>query len=189
MSVRDRAEGRLWLLAAVYLIAIYLSLYPLQFAMDFLRDRNLLRVSIGAAFLSAFAAAAWLGWRRRWRAGQWLVAAIAAVVVGALALRLEVVQERLHLVEYGALGLLLWAALARRDERLGRSTVADAARTVALATLLVTLAGWLDEAIQGLLPNRVYDLRDVGINAGAGALAACFAAIHRRLGRPGQDAR
>ena len=31
--------------------------------------------------------------------------------------------------------------------------------------------GWLDEGIQWLLPGRVYDLRDVGFNALAAAMA------------------
>lgn len=183
-SASDRVERRLWWAAFVYLGAIYLSLYPLQFAMDLLRRHDLLRLAIGATFLSAAGAGLFVGVRQGWRPRQWLVAAAGAVLVGLLALRLDVVQERLHLIEYGALGLLFWAALARRDERHGRTTLVHGVRTVALATLLVGAAGWLDEGIQGLLPNRVYDLRDVGINAGAGALAACFAEVHRRLGDP-----
>ena len=82
-------------------------------------------------------------------------------------------------------GDLLKGILADVGSKASRARFADALRTVAVATLLVALAGWVDEGIQGLLPNRVYDLRDVGLNAGAGALAAGFAAIHRRLGAPG----
>ena len=33
------------------------------------------------------------------------------------------------------------------------------------------LAGWIDEGIQEILPNRFYDLRDVAMNAAGGALA------------------
>jgi VanZ family protein len=42
------------------------------------------------------------------------------------------------------------------------------------AVLLAGAAGWVDEAIQALLPNRVYDLRDVAFNtlAAAAAIAA-----------------
>lgn len=39
------------------------------------------------------------------------------------------------------------------------------------AFLLTTAAGWIDEGIQYFLPNRYYDLRDVGFNATAGFLA------------------
>jgi VanZ family protein len=46
------------------------------------------------------------------------------------------------------------------------------ARKRSLASALFTLAaGWIDEGIQGLLPTRFYDLRDVAFNAAAGVLA------------------
>jgi VanZ family protein len=37
--------------------------------------------------------------------------------------------------------------------------------------VVTALLGWLDEGIQAVLPNRVYDIRDVGVNALAGLLA------------------
>ncbi len=188
MNARDRTELQLWRVAAVYLAAIYAGLYPLQFVLDFLRQRNLLRFTIALAFAAGAGALVVLGRRCRWRPGQWLVAGLGTATMSLAALRLDVVQERLHLVEYGLLGLLFWAALARRDDRLRRTARGDALRRVVLSTLLAAGAGWLDEGIQAALPNRVYDLGDVGINAGAGALAACFAEIHRRAGRIGRSA-
>ena len=35
----------------------------------------------------------------------------------------------------------------------------------ALALVVTALLGWVDEGIQGLLPNRVYDWLDVASNA------------------------
>ena len=32
--------------------------------------------------------------------------------------------------------------------------------------------GWIDEIIQGFVPGRVYDIRNVGINAAAGLILA-----------------
>lgn len=183
MTARDRTEARLWRIAAVYLGAIYLGLYPLQFVLDFLRQRNLLRLAIALAFGASAALLVVLGRRSRWRPGQWLVAGIGTATMCLAALRLDVVQERLHLVEYGLLGLMAWAIVYRRDERSARPPGLAALRRIALATLAVGCAGWIDEGIQAALPNRVYDLGDVGINAGAGALAACFAEMHRRAGR------
>ncbi len=47
----------------------------------------------------------------------------------------------------------------------------------ALAAIIITVAlGWVDEAIQAILPNRVYDLRDVGTNAVA-AIGATLASV------------
>ena len=52
------------------------------------------------------------------------------------------------------------------------------------------LLGWLDEGIQWLLPNRVYDIRDVGFNALAAVMAvgASLALSRaRQWERPGSD--
>ena len=53
----------------------------------------------------------------------------------------------------------------RRHARLPAFTAAPA------AVLVTGAAGWLDEAIQGALPNRVYELRDAGLNLAAALLA------------------
>jgi len=167
-------ERRWWRLSLAYLAGIYLSLYPLQFALDFLRARNLLRLSLAVLFAAAAAAVA--VWMRRRAAGrlEWLALAGVGAVYAALVERMTILQERLHLLEYGVLALGFRAALEARRRRgaLGGS----AGRAAVGAWLLTALAGWLDEGIQGLLPNRIYDLRDVGFNALAGALALASAA-------------
>ena len=51
------------------------------------------------------------------------------------------------------------------------------------ALLIAATAGWIDELIQAVLPDRVYDLRDVAINAVAALLAlAADEVLHNRLG-------
>jgi VanZ family protein len=40
-----------------------------------------------------------------------------------------------------------------------------------LAIGVTALIGWLDEGIQALLPNRFYDIQDVGFNALAALMA------------------
>ncbi|MCK5438817.1 MAG: hypothetical protein KAI97_02685 [Gemmatimonadetes bacterium] len=53
---------------------------------------------------------------------------------------------------------------------------------------MTALLSWLDEGIQALLPSRVYDLRDVGVNALAGLMAIAaslaLARARRRHGAP-----
>ena len=44
---------------------------------------------------------------------------------------------------------------------------------------IAAAVGWLDEAVQGILPNRIYDLRDVAFNALAAGLALAAAAALR----------
>jgi hypothetical protein len=167
-------ERRWWRLSLAYLAGIYLSLYPLQFVLDFLRARNLLRLSLAALFVAA--AGTLVVWMRRRDAErlEWLALAGIGTLYAALLERMTIVQERLHLLEYGVLALGFRAALEARRRR---GALGGGAWWAAVgAWLLSGLAGWVDEGIQALLPNRFYDLRDVGFNALAGALALVSAA-------------
>lgn len=106
------------------------------------------------------------------------VAFVALVVlgagVGALVLGLAIPEERLHFLQYGLMAVLARRAVA---PRLGGWAQYLAAVAIAAA------AGWGDELVQGLLPGRVYDLRDVAINASAALLAmAGYEALHNQLG-------
>lgn len=55
--------------------------------------------------------------------------------------------------------------------------------TAALAVAVTALLGWLDESIQMILPDRVYDIRDVGFNALAGLMAIAATLILARVRR------
>ncbi len=182
-GARVGAERRAWTLALGMLGAIYLSLYPLPFLLQALRERNLLRLAIALAFGGA--ALAVVAWARRRRAGwrEWVVLAAAAGVYVGLLSRMAVLQERLHLLEYALVALSLRAAFtaslaARRPPRRAAGAAATAAAFAATVA-----AGWLDEGFQALLPNRYYDVRDVGFNALAGALALGFRALLERARR------
>jgi VanZ family protein len=81
-------------------------------------------------------------------------------------IRVESWEERTHLFEYGLVAILIHQALTERLHH-GRRVPSPAALAVGVTALL----GWLDEGIQAILPNRVYDLRDVGFNVLAGLMA------------------
>lgn len=73
--------------------------------------------------------------------------------------------ERLHLVEYGLLAFLLYRAL-RLYFPSGKAYI--------IGFLIASGFGFIDELIQGILPNRVYETRDAMTNilaAGLGLLA------------------
>jgi len=95
------------------------------------------------------------------------------LVIGALVLGMEVPEERMHFLQYGLIALLARRALA------GARPVLQ----YALAVLLAALFGLGDELIQGALPDRVYDPRDVLVNGVAAALALMgYEALHDQLG-------
>ncbi len=89
-----------------------------------------------------------------------------AVGIGILAvllltwLRLGSWEARTHLFEYALVAALVHEALLERRDN-GRRLPAPAL----LALILSILLGWLDEGIQSLLPNRVFDLVDVAFNS------------------------
>jgi hypothetical protein len=168
---RNRAEHRAWTLAWALVGAIYLSLYPLQFVLDALRERGLLRATLAVAFALAVAAV-WLWFARR-RPGfaEALVLLLAGALYFVIGARLPVLQERFHLLQYGLVALAFRAAVvARRAVSPAPGRRAELAAALA-AAVLTAATGWVDELIQGALPNRYYDLRDVLLNAGSGALA------------------
>jgi len=90
----------------------------------------------------------------------WIVAATAALIAWTFSLRRSP-EEAVHLLEYGALAILLHRAL--------RPSMGGALVFVAGA-LIGSLVGTLDEIIQWLSPSRVWDWRDLALNGGAGVL-------------------
>ena len=73
--------------------------------------------------------------------------------------------ERLHLVEYGLLAYLLYRALR---------LYLPSGKAYIFGFLIASGFGFLDELIQYILPNRVFETRDVMTNvlaAGLGLLA------------------
>jgi len=78
----------------------------------------------------------------------------------------ESLEERTHLIEYSLVAILIHQALIER-QRQGRQVPSSAA----LAVVVTALLGLLDECIQAILPNRVFDLVDIGFNALAGLMA------------------
>lgn len=75
-------------------------------------------------------------------------------------LRLGSWEERTHLFEYALVAALVHEALLERRDN-GRRVPAPA-----LLALIISISlGWLDEGVQSLLPNRVFDLIDVAFNS------------------------
>jgi VanZ family protein len=173
-------ERRLWLWILIVMAAIYSSLGPSQTVAAWLREHNLLRVALGAAVLVGAAVVAWRWAKTRpgWRA-LGVGFGVTFAYLWALARVGVPPEERTHLIEYAVVAAFMYQALVER-RRNGRTVPAPDALTV----LGTTSLGWMDEGIQWLLPNRVYDVRDVFFNFLAGVMfvfaALCIALVRRR---------
>lgn len=159
-------ERRLWLYTLAVMLAIYATLSPAQELAVVLRERGLLAVSSGAVMLVVGTVIA-VHWAKT-RPGRLEVGAglgVAAIYLTTL-VRLPVPEARSHLFEYGLVAMLIHQALTERQQNGRRVPVPPLLALVATAVL-----GWLDEGIQFFLPNRVYDLMDVGLNAAFALMA------------------
>lgn len=162
-------ERRLWIQAGALLLLIYASLYSVRPAAEWLRSRNLLRASIfGLLLVVGLLILRWClarspGWR------ELGVLALFAVIYLLALWPIRMPEERFHLIEYGLLSCLIYAALLER--RRPGAGIRWSAKPFALAVVATGLAGWVDEGIQHLLPNRHYDWLDIALNLMAALLA------------------
>jgi len=172
-------ERLCWAIAAGFVAATWSTLYWARLAADWFRGHGWLTPLMWLIFASAAGAvlAAVLRLAPGWRELAVLAAfgIVYALTIGSLRMLPE---EALHFVQYGTIGGFFYAALGERRRR-GGPFLARPAVPAVLAFLLTAAAGWTDEGIQYLLPNRVYDLRDVGFNAAAAALAIAGTASWR----------
>jgi hypothetical protein len=161
-------------------VLLLAALYPLQFVLDALRARNLLRLTIAGLFLFSARRRRRSPWsRRRAPLAAWLVRrrgggrGLRRPARSPWRCRRSAPSRRVR-----RLALLVRAAVA---ESRCRSVAADEPGSPTPGHLVRErrLIGWLDEAVQGILPNRMYDLSDVGFNALAAALALAAAAAMR----------
>jgi len=150
------------------------TLYWARFLSDWFRDQGWITPLMVALFVAAALAVLVVVLRRRpgWR--ELAVLAVFAVIY-FLTIRplMGRPEEALHFLQYGLVGGFFFAALSeRRRRRPAASPPSWPTRLPAVTAFVLTLAaGWADEGIQYLLPNRYYDLRDVAFNAAAAALA------------------
>ena len=153
-------ERRLWFCALAVVVAIYSTLGLAGTLAEVLRENNLMRALFFFLMFLTVAAIVGSGLKRRpGRREVWVALGVTAVY-GMLVIRMGVSpEERTHLFEYGIVAVLIYNALSERSQN-GRRVPVPAL----LALVVASLLGWLDEGIQALLPNRVYDNFDVFSN-------------------------
>ena len=175
-------ERLLWFWVLVVLLAIFVTL-PLSGRLaGFLRAHNLLGFAFALGMFMLVGAVAWQALEKRPSKREvWVAVGVAAVFLITWS-RIETPEERTHLIEYGLVAVLIYQALRERQSNGGKVPL-----PAVLAVLSTALLGWLDEGLQAILPERVYDLRDVGFNilAGLMAIAGSLALARTRRWREG----
>lgn len=162
----SRRERRLWLWAAAVVVAIYSTLGLAGSLAEVLRERDLLPAAVFVLMLLTVAAIVGSGLKRRpGRREVWVALGVTAVYAMALVRMGGTVEERTHLMEYGIVAVFIYQALSERSGN-GRRVPAPALLALAATVGL----GWLDEGIQALIPDRVYDNLDVFRNSVAAAV-------------------
>jgi hypothetical protein len=158
----EPGRGLRWLVVSGYLLAIYATLGVARYPVTWLRARGLLAAAVALLFLGAGTAVIAVGRLRGLSASQLAGQAALLFAYPLLARWASTPEERIHFVQYGLVGILLaWALADPRNSR----------RLTALRALaLGSVAGVVDEVLQGFIPGRVFDWRDIGINCLAVAL-------------------
>ena len=72
--------------------------------------------------------------------------------------------EKIHMAQYGLLGVLLYNALKVDLDRFNR-------KLYMYGSVICFITGGFDEVVQGILPNRTFTWHDVFINGASGIIA------------------
>ena len=179
-------ERRLWLWTLAVVVAIYSTLGLARTAAGALRDSGLLEPSFVVAMflLGMFLVGATIvtqGLKMRPGGAEIGVALGVAAAYLMVFLRIAILEERTHLIEYGVVAGFIHEALMERAGQ-GRHVPVPSL----LAVLATAVVGALDEGIQAFLPSRVFDPQDILFNvlAGVMAVAARLALERARHRRP-----
>jgi hypothetical protein len=155
---------RRWLAFGAYVAVVFGTVPLTRQVLLALRNTDLLGATVTGSYALAVASVVHYVLFNR-RLPDWIAFAVVAAllcVVTVLLLGLAIPEERVHFLQYGAMALLARNALAR-----GTDGNAHAARNLLLGVALTSTLGLLEECLQGLVPQRVFDWRDVAMNAAA----------------------
>ena len=160
MRFLERSHKPLMWTVAILILAYAPIGRPIQ---KFLRDQ--LTAALGPGGMMLFVLALFLGGgfffiytSRLWRFPLTNILSTAIILLAGIgySFSLPLPEERIHLVQFGLLGLLSCSSL-----RGGRTNLR---RWIWRPFLFVFLVGVADEVLQWFLPDRVFDIRDILFN-------------------------
>lgn len=170
-------ERTLWIWTAVAVIGIYATLGVAGSLAEVLAARRMMDGLFVRAFMIMVPTIAMIVIVRRPGPRHFFVAIGVGAVYMMLGARLGIpVAERSHLFEYGVVAVLIHQALLERG-RGGRGV-----RYPAIVAFLATATlGCIDEGIQWLIPNRVFDPIDMGFNVLAAFITIAGSVVLMRI--------
>jgi len=160
MRFLERSHKPLMWTVAILILAYAPIGRPIQ---KFLREQ--LTAALGSGGMMLFVLALFLVGgiffiytSRLWRLPLTNILSTAIILLAGIgySFSLPLPEERIHLVQFGLLGLLSCSSL--RGER------TNLRRWIWRPFLFVFLVGVADEVLQGFLPDRVFDIRDILFN-------------------------
>lgn len=159
---------RAWLQVIILTILIFSTLSIVRPIVNFLKKTGTLDIVVwGSLIVFCFFLVYFIKQAKLKSMPRYIVLGILLICYG-LSLQYLIVapEERIHFIEYGMLSLFFFRAFS--------FDIRKKWLNYALTLSAVSLVGYLDEVVQYILPNRVYDIRDVGLNSLAGFLMLIF---------------
>lgn len=120
--------------------------------------------------------------RHKRSALNYLIFFVLAGLFFFLAVSAKFPAEKIHMAEYGLLSVLFYNALKIELDRYDP-------KLYIIASVLCVFSGLVDEVLQGILPNRVFDWKDVGLNAAGGIITLLVIRVNILSGREKHNAR
>jgi VanZ like family len=152
-----------WSSALAYVGFIYATLNMVRAPISFLRRHNCLRLSLAILYVVCFGICLRL---LRLKDPKNHIRAV--ILTGIFSLyyiagrSIHLPEEEIHFFEYGLVGILFARAVSEH--------VQEKWKVFIFTMLLSTAAGWLDEIIQGFMPSRHYDIKDIFLNIASAAM-------------------
>lgn len=174
-------RARAWLWVVLFTIVIYatLPIAPVLWRIFARRAGDQAEVVVLGGLLLTAVGVLWFALRNSGPIGIGRITALAAVGVAYAAIIATVEltpAEKLHFLYYGFLAILVYRALGLD---LGGG------RLVLTTVIVVAVIGYGDEVLQGMIPRRHFEWKDVALNAVSGLLATALILIFKQ---PERDA-
>jgi glycopeptide antibiotics resistance protein len=146
-----------WLVALFYVGFIYATLGVVRAPVGYLRSLGLLRISLGILYGITVVTLLWILYRNgRLTRLRFSCLTLVALSYWYICKWVKTPEEQIHFFQYGLVGVLFARAIQlQTNSRL---------KIFFGALFLASIAGWLDEILQGHMPTRHYDVRDIYLN-------------------------